>query len=1140
MSDPFDKYLAPQPAPPAPASQPEPDPFAAYLDTPQTAESDPFQQYLGADTPSAEEQPVPDMLRREDMQVIADKYGVDVDELRELAPFYGVKQGPESLGEAAAFGVRGVAGAMGRGMLNVPQFIIKKLQKSNMRHALDEMTRMGEKQRAVATVGGIDIPGAEGIAEALVSPGVTVLGRTSSNLARAAEAGAMGAVIGTAGSEEGHELSGALVGTGLGLALGGSIAGVSKLMGKSKPKAGHVPTPSEEAVETVARARGADFQHEVEDEIRGNAPADRIIREQLFGAADELGAAERKILLNTYAPDSAEKLAADAAFRAKHKNLDPDQLLEAAEIRAADNVIRGAANDLVSEANIVVAAGDDVNAAIRKWAGQGDVSGQGTEWGNLQLQSILDRNTAARYIRRNGIADTSPDTKLGYVADRLSDAQNTLRSYDEKWKGIGAEAAHKDINRGINRMSFHREAMREGIRSVFQSLRRTAGLDSAAREAGDIIQRVETETLGEADRKVAQPFMDFFDKQLDEVQKIAKQEGLPPLDIKRKPNYIPVQMADREVLEATTRSRVNLILDDASRISNRKYTDLAQLPDDVYNAVLFKQPEHKSTIHFIRTLAGEASDSPADLSRAYKNMFSGKTFGTRMSTLARAAIEREDVIPNWARETNLYKLADKWTTNTLRHLFLRPGMLKLRNSAKLLKQMGADAQAQYVDDLVQDIAGFRAGTASSFHSDLESGYLQKVDNLLRGTEAGSAKRVALESLRGMPAYLQQTSRNVYQNLLGALNPRAVIQNLTQTLAKTIPELGPGYGPILFLRGMMRTRGKPGAMLQDGLRATIERMEAMGLSPKQATTPVESYLRQGLARTGTGIRTTEAANRLARIGSAPYHWAEAINRAIAFSSGEMMAYDLMKSIPSKQAIAALSRFPTSVQREAQEAITNQSMPDLVKALSTHIVNNTQYQYNRASQAQYARTLGPVFSTFSKWPTATFGQVVGAYRDKGALGATGKLATELAIPWIGLEVVDQLVSALNRGRLPSSLEEAKQNELTDRQKKLMGGAGLSQASPIGSLGAIASGDIFTPPVIDAAVAMFLDPAKAKDTEEGLRKFLEGGANTAYMFAPAGAGGWVRLMTDDLITFYSGERPEGSNFLERTTEGVRRLTK
>ena len=179
------------------------------------------------------------------------------------------------------------------------------------------------------------------------------------------------------------------------------------------------------------------------------------------------------------------------------------------------------------------------------------------------------------------------------------------------------------------------------------------------------------------------------------------------------------------------------------------------------------------------------------------------------------------------------------------------------------------------------------------------------------------------------------------------------------------------------------------------------------------------------------------------------------------------------------------------------------------------------------SEYGRTMGPLFSTFSKWPTATVGQIIEGYRTKGAIRGSTQLTEQLVAPFLLLEAADWAMGQAN------AWDDA---EGTDVQKKLLSREGLSQGAPIGNIKGIITGDFFSPPIIDTAMKVI----QALGTEDRAMALEKAASNGLYMFEPGGIGGWIRFVTDDVATLATGQRPEGSSFLERTQEGWRQITK
>lgn len=1007
---------------------------------------------------------------------IARKHGVDPAELERLAPYFGARiAGSEFVSEPE---LKRTAGGLGQAFaFGVPQKLYKMAQDPAMERALDDIQALAGGRSSYLQLAGEVAAPVGGVAKAAPAA------------AKIAAGAGMGAVGGFGASRQDEELRTAALGVGFGLALGGAAEGVERLLGKRAARAaGESAGEAEEAVSRVAARGGADFDDGLREAVARNADADAAISDRIF-RGNELTDDQAELIARTYAPDvlaSGERSATEIA----------------------DTITRNHANRLAEDVlKRSVPMSEDSIGILRSTAGQGDTSGRGTEYLERRLRGQLNLIAANKHLDSIGMREGRPQNWVQQQLDRLSDAQFVFRSMDERFPGLGAEDAHKKIARGVNQLSYPREDMRQQIRSIFRGLRRDK-LDRVAREGGDLIQAVESgATLTPEQQKVYAPFRDFYARALSSLGRLADEAGVSKLTIKARDNYVPSQLADD--LQGRIADRLQSIVTDASRATGNPYADLAQVPQDVFNRLVNESPEHRSTLKFLHILSGEADNTPAKLSMAWKDTFLNPAGRHRLETLSRAALEREDVIPMWARETDMYKLANKWITNTLRDIYLREGIDDLRNVTKLLRKRGVESEAEYGEKLLADLMGIRQGTVASGMSQLQQSYMRKLDGSIRRARS-PGHRIALETARALPVYLQSLAREVYPNLLGALNPRTLIMNLTQTFTKTLPEFGGPYGSLLFLRGAARVGGLR------NLPATMRRMEAMGLSPRRFVGDSLEFLDEGLMRTPVVQALGRGTKWLANAGMKPYELAESVNRGIAFGASEMMANDLLRG--SKLAESALMRFPTSVRRNVERARAAGDLGDMVQEIATHVVNSTQYQYNRASMSEYGRTLGSLFSTFSKWPTATLGQTVEAYRRRGALGGSAQLAEQLVAPYLLLEGADYL------------LGEYSEEGLSDRQKKLFSASGLSQAAPIGTLKGIATGDFFTPPVIDTAVRLFIDPARSGDSEKAITGMKKAAENGLYMFAPGGMGGWLRFLTDDMVTLYTGERPEGSTQVER----------
>jgi hypothetical protein len=910
---------------------------------------------------------------------------------------------------------------------------------------------------------------------------------------------ASGALTGTAAglgySRQGEEVPGMVGGALVGSALGGAAAGVGRAV--SKRAAAKAEKVAAETVSNAERMGGADFQQQIIARVNEFQDADSYIAESILrGGVDEDAAA---VIVGRYAPETA-----------------PEDILKQADL-IVDNAAKRVATEFGADTTT------DAAAAVRKWAGVGAKSGQGADYAQERIRKSLAQRHILNVFDEHGVYSTDNGNILSRAADVVSDAQYVLRATDEKLPGLGVEAAHQQINRGLNRASFAREEFRSKIGSIFNRLTK-AGKDDPARFASDIVAKVEeageggVPHLSSEQQAVYEPFRDFFSDGLKKLNQLARDEGVPPLAIKARDNYIPAQLLDPGQLDMVVKQRMAALLADINAVSGRTYKDIAAVPKDLYNRVVGESAEHKDTLQFVRMIAGEDSENLGALSRAIKSTFINPETHGRMETLAKAALEREDLLPLWARETNLYKLADKWSTNSVRHLFLREGLDSLNRAADVLgnKKLGFEREAKYIRNLLADINGVRRGTVAAFTNRAADRWLRWAD--LKVAKSGNAaERMKWETVRSVPMALQALGRNVHGNLLGA-NPRTLIMNLTQTFTKTIPEFGTGYGSLLALRGAMSVGRGKGIR---GLPQAIREMEKMGLVPAKYVGGSLPYLAEGVSRTKPARALSAAAQKSSEIIMRPFELAEKVNRAIAFRASQAFVDDLVRG--SKSAIAALEKMPTAIQRDVSAALSTGDRVGALKSAATHIINSTQYQYNRASMSEYGRTMGPLFSVFSKWPTATAGQVIESYRSKGLPGAVRDNAHKLVLPMLLLEAADRVY-----------LTVVGEEEFSPAEAKLVSRSGLSQAAPIGNLVGIASGDFFTPPAIDIATKALFRPVLRGQYDSLGDSLNKGVQESLYQFAPGSAGGWVRFLTDDIVTLANDKRPEGG-FVEKAVKAV-----
>lgn len=1024
----------------------------------------------------------PDFLRPEDFQRIGQKYGVDPEELRTLAPYYGAKVEAGSMGEALAQGARGTAGFVGSGaLLNIPQWAYKKLQSEPMRKALDEIQGIARDQSNILET-----------AREFVTPGIGIPRKIASSVAgRLAGGAGLGAVAGAAGSQEGKELEGAREGAKYGLALGAG----AEVLGAGLRAFGKAEAALKER---VSRQAQADINLAGREIAQRTSQAERVLEDAILrGVEISPDRADTVVRLMSDEESLTRLMSDDLATKRVVKEV--PELASDLGVERAKAVLH--ARDLAEQRALDFAedisgtrpkGADDAREVISEYAARQGGADAVAE----RYRAFVEEQQRTRAIAEKGIGALRQPAFWERATNFISDAQFVLRGIDNAFS-VGAEKTHHEINRNYNRLTYAKAAFQKELSGLHDQIQK-AGLGSSTEKIVDALDgKVQPSSLTPQEMELAQTARKYLDNFLDFVNGSVRgaDKSITPLSIPRRANYFPHQLKDTGELISLFEKRKADALAQASQVAGRPVTDFAQLSPDEFRKVIGPEGPARELIDGLMLYDNRDISSGADLSRRFKERLYSRNGRISMETKAKASLEREGKMPEWMMERDLFKALDRYTGNTLRHLYLRRPIDQLARISRTLDKAGAEVESKYVSNLTQDLLGIRRGTAAEAALQTNLKFRQKLDETISRYGKDSVRGMAATLVKAIPEFMTMLTRQVYPNYLG-LSPRAVIQNSTQLITKTIPELGTTYGPVVALRAGL------GALLN--LPRNIRRLESLGLQPQAFTTRHREYLAEGLAASLPGRLAGRGLQKLSDAALVIYSRMDTLNRAVTLSIADTMTVDLLRG--SRLAQGALRKMPPWLQKQAGEAIARKDIPVLHRTLVEYLNATTQYNYNRASLSEFGRVMGPLFSTFTKWPTATVGDAVQEMRDKGLLHGTIRNAEKYLLPLMLLQAFDTVI-----------LNEVEGEDPSDRQRLLFGRYGLSSAAPIGTAKSVVTGDFFTPPAVDAIVKGVIVPAMDRDTEKlagGMHRALEG-------FTP----GYVlyRFLTEDLPTFVSGYRPE-----------------
>lgn len=1031
-----------------------------------------------------------------ELEAIARQHGVDPNELKDVASYFGARRENEEVGKslASSFG-RGVA-------LNLPQFIAKKSEENpNFRKAIDDVQSLADARRSHL----------QGLAETL-APGPALIGKaekigktatkiTADLAKRGAIRGAgMGTIAGTANSREGSELEGAGMGLALGTAAGAGAGYVDgKFFGKPASRA-------EQELLEAPTVRQLDLAEVSEQASKRNAKSEEMLERAVLGGQDPQ-ATEVGLLIRQQLPeeDAIRLLTPDTQeSRLLRKNYlvpDDDGNLER---KLADQIVSQRARSFAEElTGARPKTFQEAREAIEEAANR-----QGRQYVSERYKQFVDVENTNKAVEEFGIRASTPESGLGWVANKISGPQFVLRLVDDKF-GTKLERTLSDMNRAHNKFTYIRGAFR-GLLDDFNKSAVESGTDSAIRNSDAIYKAIDTGTVKSLPpelQKVAEGFTSYMDmvrRYANQGVGVAEGGRIQKMAIPEAKNYVThttVPMPD-------IISRVERSLQDAQKVvPNGK--NLAQLSGPEYKAFL-ATPEGQKLEQFAKWKNPDVKiKNGGQLEATVKDAIYSEQGNIALERVASASQARTGgEIPDFIREKNLYKIMDKYSYDVLSALYKRQGMDQLRVAAKKLRAVGADSEANYVENIIQDTLGTRARTAASLYSKLKTEMSRKFDKLIAEADTPQ-KKLAYETAKATAELPQFMARFLYDNVLGMFAIRPVVQNLLSGFLTTAPEMGTKYGLATYVRGLVHAARN--------LPTLSAEMRNKGLIP-------DEFIRKGETAIADGIRASkivsmpmEGYNKLAKMGMAFYQAAETLNRASIMGTGKMMAADLARG--SKMAQDALKKFPYQLQKEV---LANRNRPDLVAdMIAKHLNDTTAFNYNRQSMFELGRDLGPIFATFAKWPTEKMGEALYELRSKGLVKGLSRNTERLVLPFIAIAGIDFLINDT------LGLSDS------DIYKKVVGSRGMSASAPLNSIISVAKGDIFTPPAIDAAYKV-ISPIFSGNTPQ----VLKGLDSLMYNYTPG--SGFVRFLTDDMVTYYTGERPEGSTFTERTAEGIRRITK
>jgi hypothetical protein len=449
-------------------------------------------------------------------------------------------------------------------------------------------------------------------------------------------------------------------------------------------------------------------------------------------------------------------------------------------------------------------------------------------------------------------------------------------------------------------------------------------------------------------------------------------------------------------------------------------------------------------------------------------------------------------IPNVLLETNPSKQVLNHANSALNKIFMEQPFAQVEGVVKQFKAIGRKDSAEYMENLLKDVRGGRVDTEATALSNWAGQHRLDFQRMagVAEREGSPIKQKTYEMLAELPGFFHYLSSQAYPNFLG-MSPRATLMHMTHMISFTIPEMAKNpkqYAELLagvtkdVIQDLITHRQLPKA-------AAVER----GLSKTEMPTELKRLMYSEVTKANAFLRLPRELNdKATNFAMAAFEFGDATNRLIASKLAERAARE-----PAKYAHILPTEYRVLIKGLDPQDPTQ--LARISQIFRTQIGGSLVFNYDRATVSAFARSLGPAFSMFTKWPTAVAGKLANAYLEQGAYGASKYTARAFMAPFAMLYASQKLIDSM------SGMDE----NSTTRQY-LFSKEGLIHAAPITSLGSMVGGDMFSPPAIAEPVKAVSGVYKAATGEngDGIGATLGAASDLYHSFGP---GGWILRMVN-----------------------------
>jgi putative chitinase len=582
----------------------------------------------------------------------------------------------------------------------------------------------------------------------------------------------------------------------------------------------------------------------------------------------------------------------------------------------------------------------------------------------------------------------------------------------------------------------------------------------------------------EAKDAILQSWRKFFSDSADDAGKLGVQ-------IQKRENYVPYAIKPQEEIYTTlkeaaeqfrTKHGVDLLNQDLTKEQVKEFKNMKGFESDLLRSldILSGDPKLKN---YQAKLLGVLNDS--------------KTGAINRVISARALERTGEELPDLIRDQDIGRLAQRWLESTFKAGTMRDSIAELRTASQLMRTIGDRRANKYLNNLVADLSGMpRDGGLGRELAQVKANVAANIAD--KAMNATGPQKLAYWGVQKFTDAMPLMYNTMYSNALG-FSPRQAIANISALATQTIPELGYAFGSKTASKALIGvlndlTYGKeiivksPAVAKKLGVEvgSTIKTrsmrswLENEGLASSQWNENIERSIANSMKKSWLGEVAESTINAYAKVGMAMFEATETIYRVMAVD----MAKQVNKAIAKGDAEAGkfLDSLPRSY-RKLVDGAKDEAARE--KVLTDYIISKTIYNYNQSSASEIGRSLGPILSSFTKWPTEQLGDAVNTFAKNGVTAGAADFLYRRMAPLAGLIMLDQMTGW---------------REDPEMSFLVAGTKGMQQWAPVNSLASIFAGDVAPPivsvPAAAAKAAVTADPeAAAKATIDAARLFIPG---------------------------------------------------